>query len=45
MILAIAFTALIASKVTSDGTTNWLEGAQLIVIWAVLGIAFYYLAG
>jgi Ca2+:H+ antiporter len=44
-ILAIAFTALIASKVTSDGTTNWLEGAQFIVIWAVLGIAFFYLAG
>jgi Ca2+:H+ antiporter len=44
-ILAIAFTALIASKVTSDGTTNWLEGAQFIVIWAVLGVAFFYLAG
>ncbi len=44
-ILAVAFAALIAAKVTSDGTTNWLEGAQLIVIWAVLGIAFFYLAG
>lgn len=43
-ILAIGFAALIAAKVTSDGTTNWLEGAQLIVIWGVLAITFYYLA-
>ena len=42
-ILAIACAALIASKVTSDGTTNWLEGAQLIMIWSVLAITFYFL--
>ena len=43
-ILAVASAALIAAKVTSDGTTNWLEGAQLIVTWVVLAITFYYLA-
>jgi Ca2+:H+ antiporter len=42
-ILAIACAALIASKVTSDGTTNWLEGAQLIMIWCVLAITFFFL--
>ena len=42
-ILAIACAALIASKVTSDGATNWLEGAQLIVIWCVLAITFFFL--
>lgn len=42
-ILAIACAALIAAKVTSDGTTNWLEGAQLIMIWCVLAITFYFL--
>jgi Ca2+:H+ antiporter len=42
-ILAIACAALIAAKVTSDGATNWLEGAQLLMIWAVLAITFYFL--
>jgi Ca2+:H+ antiporter len=43
-ILAIACAALIASKVTSDGATNWLEGAQLVVIWAVLATTFFFLS-
>jgi Ca2+:H+ antiporter len=43
-ILAVASAALIASKVTNDGATNWLEGAQLLMIWVVLAITFYYLA-
>jgi Ca2+:H+ antiporter len=43
-ILAIACSVLIASKVTSDGTTNWLEGAQLVVIWSVLAITFFFLS-
>jgi Ca2+:H+ antiporter len=42
-ILAIACAALIASKVTSDGATNWLEGAQLLMIWGVLAITFFFL--
>jgi Ca2+:H+ antiporter len=43
-ILAVACAALIAAKVTTDGATNWLEGAQLIVMWGILAITFYYLA-
>ena len=43
-ILAVGCAALIAAKVTTDGATNWLEGAQLIVTWIVLAITFYYLA-
>jgi Ca2+:H+ antiporter len=43
-ILAVTAAALIVNKVTDDGQTNWLEGAQLIVIWCVLAIAFYFLS-
>ena len=43
-IVAVASAALIAAKVTEDGATNWLEGAQLIVVWIVLAITFFYLA-
>jgi Ca2+:H+ antiporter len=42
-ILAVAASALIAAKVMGDGTTNWLEGAQLLVTWMVLAITFFYL--
>jgi Ca2+:H+ antiporter len=32
-------TALIAS----DAESNWLEGVQLLAVYAMLGIMFYYL--
>jgi Ca2+:H+ antiporter len=39
LILAVAMTALIAS----DAESNWLEGVQLLAVYAMLGIMFYYL--
>jgi Ca2+:H+ antiporter len=33
---------LIAQQVTSDGESNWFEGVQLLALYAILGIAFYY---
>jgi len=26
-----------------DGRTNWFEGFQLLAIYAILGIAFYFI--
>lgn len=34
--------ALIAVLISVDGESNWLEGAQLIALYAMLGIAFYF---
>ena len=33
---------LIAQVVTHDGESNWFEGVQLLALYAILGIAFFY---
>lgn len=40
-IVAIALSVAIASLVSLDGESNWLEGAQLIAVYLILAIAFY----
>ena len=34
--------ALIADLISVDGESNWLEGAELIALYVMLGIAFYF---
>jgi Ca2+:H+ antiporter len=30
-------------QIDGDGETNWLEGVQLLAVYLILGILFYYL--
>jgi Ca2+:H+ antiporter len=39
---AILIAILIASRITQDGESTWFEGVQLLALYAVFGIAFYY---
>jgi Ca2+:H+ antiporter len=39
---AILIAILIANFVTRDGESNWFEGVQLVALYAILGIAFFY---
>lgn len=39
---ALAAATLIAVLISVDGESHWLEGAQLISLYAVLGLAFYF---
>jgi Ca2+:H+ antiporter len=39
---ALLFTVLIANLVTQDGESNWFEGVQLLALYAVLGLVFYF---
>jgi Ca2+:H+ antiporter len=39
---AILLAILIANYVTQDGESTWFEGVQLLAVYAVFGIAFYY---
>jgi Ca2+:H+ antiporter len=39
---AILLAVLIANYVTQDGESTWFEGAQLLAVYLVFGIAFYY---
>jgi Ca2+:H+ antiporter len=39
---ALLFAVLIANYVTQDGESTWFEGVQLLAVYAVLGLTFYY---
>jgi Ca2+:H+ antiporter len=38
----LLFAVLIANLVTLEGESNWFEGVQLLALYAVLGLVFYY---
>jgi Ca2+:H+ antiporter len=38
----LAFAILIANLVTVEGESNWFEGVQLLALYAVLGLVFYF---
>ena len=42
---ALIGATLIAVLISVDGESNWLEGAQLLALYAVLGLAFYFVPG
>jgi Ca2+:H+ antiporter len=39
---AIFLAALIANQVTAEGESTWFEGLQLMAVYVVIGIAFYF---
>ena len=39
---AILLSILIANHVTTDGESTWFEGAQLLAVYLVFGLAFYF---
>ncbi|MBL8058852.1 MAG: calcium/proton exchanger, partial [Anaerolineales bacterium] len=42
-VVALIAAVLVANLVAADGETNWLEGAQLIAVYVVLGVAFFFI--
>lgn len=41
-VASVALAVLVASQVVRDAESNWLEGAFLLIVYAVLGVAFFY---
>ncbi len=41
-LVAVGVAVLIANSISSDGRSNWLEGALLLAAYLVLSLAFYY---
>ena len=39
---AILLAILVAQAITQDGESNWFEGVQLLALYAVLGLVFYF---
>ena len=44
-VAALALSVGVVSLVSHDGEANWLEGAMLIALYAILALAFYNLPG
>jgi len=42
-VVAVTIAAGVATLVAMDGESNWMEGAQLLGVYLILGIAFYFL--
>jgi Ca2+:H+ antiporter len=44
-LLALATASIVAALVAQDGESNWFEGAQLLAVYVILGLAFFLLPG
>ncbi len=42
-VIAVIIAVAVTSMVSQDGETNWMEGAMLLGVYAMLGLAFYHL--
>ena len=41
-IAAVFLAVLVAYQVTNEGESNWFEGVQLLALYAILGLTFFY---
>jgi Ca2+:H+ antiporter len=41
-VIAVAITVALAAYIAIDGVTSWLEGAQLLALWGILALWFYF---
>ncbi|MSR07732.1 MAG: calcium/proton exchanger [Gemmatimonadetes bacterium] len=44
-VVAVAVSVSAMAQISQDGETNWMEGVQLLAVYAILGMAFYFLPG
>lgn len=42
-VLAVVLSAGIMAFITHDGESHWMEGVQLLAVYVILGIAFFFL--
>jgi Ca2+:H+ antiporter len=44
-VLAVTLSAIIGGQICGDGESNWLEGAQLLAVYLIVALLFYFLPG
>ena len=42
-VMALLLSVVIATFISLDGESNWLEGAMLLAVYVILGLGFFYL--
>jgi Ca2+:H+ antiporter len=45
LVLIVLLSVLIAGQVANDGRSDWLKGVQLLAVYGVLGLTFFFLPG
>ncbi len=43
-VAALTLSVLIATIISSDGESNWLEGAQLLAVYVIVALGFFFLS-
>ena len=41
-VISVAIAVALAAYIAIDGVTSWLEGAQLLALWGILALWFYF---
>ena len=42
-VLAVTISVAVVSLIALDGESHWMEGVQLLAVYGILGIAFFFL--
>jgi Ca2+:H+ antiporter len=45
LVLTVLLSVLITGQVAGDGRSDWLKGVQLLAVYLVLGLTFFFLPG
>jgi Ca2+:H+ antiporter len=41
-LVTVGFGVLVVALVASDGESNWLEGVELVAVYAIVALAFFF---
>jgi Ca2+:H+ antiporter len=44
-LIALIGASIVAAFIALDGESNWLEGAMLLGVYVMIGLAFFFLPG
>jgi hypothetical protein len=45
LVLMVLLSVLVTSQVASDGRSDWLKGAQLLAVYLILGLTYFFMPG
>jgi Ca2+:H+ antiporter len=45
LVLTVFFAVLVLGQVSGDGQSNWIKGVQLLAVYLILAIVFYFAPG
>ena len=45
MVLTVLLAVLITGQVAGDGRSDWLKGVQLLAVYVILGLAYFFAPG